>query len=164
MPDPTACKSLGTSSPVWLPGVVSALCFEETMAPREHHSKELHLLWVIWQTQHLWWLSIVLRKTITTSGWRIKDKEREHLGLWLHHTCLKQQSCLLLPAPLLALLPELVESEESSSFFGSLDVVKAVCCHTPIRYLEMSLKGINITTDASRQFCSQPRKRGKRLS
>lgn len=28
MPDPTVCNSLGTSSPIWLPGLVSALCFE----------------------------------------------------------------------------------------------------------------------------------------
>lgn len=40
-PDPTACESLGTSSPVWLPGVASALFFEEAMAPEEHCSKEL---------------------------------------------------------------------------------------------------------------------------
>ena len=54
MPDPTAaCKSLGTSSPVWLPGVVSALCFEEAMAPEENCSKALHPQPAFWQAQHL---------------------------------------------------------------------------------------------------------------
>lgn len=41
--DSTTCKSLGTSSLIWLLGVVSALCFEETIASEEHHPKELPL-------------------------------------------------------------------------------------------------------------------------